>query len=144
PLLQAAPAQVVVANRSLDRAHSLVQRHAALATRSGAALSAAPLNDCGEGFDVVINATASSLLGAAVPVAPRVLRAGSLVLDMMYGHAAKGFLAWAIEHGAEARDGLGMLVEQAAEAFFVWRGVRPDTPPVLDALRHRLNAGAAS
>ena len=68
------------------------------------------------------------------------LAPGALALDMMYGPAAQGFLDWAEAHGAIGRDGLGMLVEQAAEAFFVWRGVRPATAPVLAALRARLVA----
>jgi shikimate dehydrogenase len=71
-------------------------------------------------------------------VQPSVLRPQGLALDMMYGPAAAGFLGWATQHGAQARDGLGMLVEQAAEAFFVWRGVRPETQAVLAALRSRL------
>jgi shikimate dehydrogenase len=141
PLLQAAPAQLVVANRSLDKAQALVKRHAALAACTS--LSAAPLADCGSAFDVVINASASSLQAAAVPVAPQVLRAQGLALDMMYGPAAQGFMAWAVEHGAQARDGLGMLVEQAAEAFLLWRGVRPNTAPVLAALRERVATGGS-
>ena len=66
------------------------------------------------------------------------LKPGALALDMMYGPPAANFLAWARSHGAQARDGLGMLVEQAAEAFEVWRGMRPDTKPVLAALIERL------
>ena len=77
-------------------------------------------------------------LVAAAPVGAQVLKPGSLALDMMYGPKAQPFLDWATAHGAEARDGLGMLVEQAAEAFFFWRGVRPDTRPVLKALRATL------
>ena len=65
---------------------------------------------------------------------------GALALDMMYGAAARPFLDWAEGHGARGRDGLGMLVEQAAEAFALWRGVRPDTAPVLAELRERLAA----
>ena len=86
-------------------------------------------------FDVVINATASSLAGGAVPVPASVLRPGALAYDMMYGPAAQGFLDWAALHGAVPRDGLGMLVEQAAEAFVVWRGVRPPGAQVLAELR---------
>jgi shikimate dehydrogenase len=73
-----------------------------------------------------------------VPVAPSVLRRGGLALDMMYGPAAAAFVAWAETHGTRGRDGLGMLVEQAAEAFLLWRGVEPETAPVLCALRERI------
>jgi shikimate dehydrogenase len=90
---------------------------------------------------VLINGTASSLAGEQAPVAEGILNAGGLAVDMMYGAAALPFLQWAQAHGAQARDGLGMLVEQAAEAFAFWRGVRPHTPPVLAALRQRLAAG---
>ncbi|MBC7958032.1 MAG: shikimate dehydrogenase [Cytophagales bacterium] len=140
PLIEASPGELVVANRSLDKAQALVQRHAALARQHGTALVARPLADCGSAFDGVINATATSLQGAAIPVAASVLRTGGLALDMMYGPAAASFLGWAKQHGAQSRDGLGMLVEQAAEAFHLWRGVRPDTAPVLAALRTRLAA----
>jgi shikimate dehydrogenase len=140
PLLEARPATLVVANRTLAKAEDLVARHADLAT--GTALAARAPQQAGTHFDVVINATASSLQGAAVPVDAGVLAPGALALDMMYGPAAQGFIAWAEAHGACGRDGLGMLVEQAAEAFFVWRGVRPDTAPVLAALRTRLAAKA--
>jgi shikimate dehydrogenase len=69
-----------------------------------------------------------------------VLREGALAVDLMYGPAADVFVRWAQRHGAVGRDGLGMLVEQAAEAFCFWRGVRPDTAPVLATLRERLRA----
>lgn len=139
PLLESRPAVLVVANRTRARADDLVARHLDLA--GGVALRAGTPADAGEGFDVVINATAASLQGADIPVDARVLARGALALDMMYGRAARGFLGWAQAHGARGRDGLGMLVEQAAEAFFVWRGVRPDSAPVLAALRARLSAG---
>jgi shikimate dehydrogenase len=140
PLLAAAPGAVVVANRSVDKARALVERHRHV--RGSVALSAATLDDCGTGYDIVINATASSLQGAAIPVAPEVLAPGALALDMMYGPAAQAFLAWAKQHGGRGRDGLGMLVEQAATAFELWRQVRPDTAPVLAALRSRMNTTA--
>ncbi len=143
PLLQARPAELVVANRSVLNAQALVQRHAGLAERAAVRLSAAGLQDCGGQFDVVINATASSLNAAAVPVDARVLKPGSLALDMAYGPSAEAYLTWANNEGAIGRDGLGMLVEQAAEAFFVWRGVRPDTAAVLAALIQRLQAASA-
>ncbi|MBA2721928.1 MAG: shikimate dehydrogenase, partial [Methylibium sp.] len=92
-------------------------------------------------FDIVVNASAASLQGAPVPVSGRVLRRGGLALDMMYGPAANAFLAWAREGGAHGRDGLGMLVEQAAESFLFWRGVRPPTAGVLAEVRVALAAG---
>ncbi len=136
PLLQARPAEVVVANRTLHKARALVDRHRPAA--AAALLHASTLADCGEGFDVLVNATASSLHGGAIPVSHKALRPGALALDMMYGPAAQVFLDWAAEHGATGRDGLGMLVEQAGAAFELWRGVRPDTAPVLTALRARM------
>jgi len=142
PLLQARPATLSVANRTLANAQALVLRHAKLAGAHGVALRAAPLDECGGAFDVVVNASASSLANASVPVAASVLAPGALALDMMYGAPARPFVAWAAAHGACARDGLGMLVEQAAEAFALWRGVRPETAPVLAALRAVRDAAA--
>ena len=88
-------------------------------------------------------ATASSLAGADVPAPASVLHARSLAYDMMYGPAAQNFLDWASSHGALARDGLGMLVEQAAESFAMWRGVRPPSAQVLAELRELLQTEAA-
>ncbi|WHZ10476.1 MAG: Shikimate 5-dehydrogenase I alpha [Burkholderiaceae bacterium] len=135
PLIEAQPARIVVANRTADRAEALVARHHALALLRNTELKAQDLLELEADFDVIINATASSLGGAAVPVPARVLRPGALACDLMYGPAARGFLDWAREHGASARDGLGMLVEQAAESFFIWRGVRPPSAQVLAELR---------
>jgi shikimate dehydrogenase len=137
PLLQRRPAELVVVNRSPAKAVQLVERHAALVGH--APLRACALDACGGGFEIVINATASSLGGSGVPVAGSVLARGALALDLMYGAPARPFLDWARAHDAHGRDGLGMLVEQAAEAFELWRGVRPDTAPVLRGLRRRLN-----
>jgi shikimate dehydrogenase len=137
-LIEATPALLVIANRSVDKVEALVAHHAALARSHACELQAAPLNDCGKAFDVVVNASASSLQGADVPVRPEVLAPGTLALDMMYGPPAQGFLRWAERHGAVGRDGLGMLVEQAAESFYIWRGVQPETASVLDALRRRV------
>ena len=138
PLVEAQPAQVVVVNRSAARAEALIGAHAGWADRHRVELCAATLADAGGAFDIVVNATSSSLKGAPVPVSPRVLAPGALALDMMYGTAAEPFLHWAVEAGAVARDGLGMLVAQAAEAFHVFRGVMPDVAPVLAALRQLL------
>ncbi|WP_293995064.1 shikimate dehydrogenase [Sphaerotilus sp.] len=139
PLIEAGPAVLAVANRTADKAQALVDRHADLARDHGVALCAAPLDAPGTAFDVVINGTASSLAGAGVPVPASVLRHGALAVDMMYGTGARPFLDWAARHGATGRDGLGMLVEQAAESFFAWRGVRPETAPVLAALRAQVD-----
>lgn len=138
PFIEAKPRRVVVANRSVDKAQALVARHAELARAHGVELAARGLADAGSGFDVVVNATATSMAGTGVPVAAAVLKPRALACDMMYGPSAQGFMAWARENGAVPRDGLGMLVEQAAEAFLVWRGVRPPSAGVLAQLRASL------
>ncbi|HEV7915571.1 MAG TPA: shikimate dehydrogenase [Albitalea sp.] len=142
PLIHARPAELVVANRTVAKAQALLDRHRALAAACGVSVCAATLHDAGTGYDIVVNASASSLHGGAIPVADTVLKPGALALDMMYGAKAHGFVDWAQRHGATGRDGLGMLVEQAAEAFLQWRGVRPDTAPVLAALQQRLREAA--
>ena len=138
PLIEAKPARIVVTNRTRGKAMALVERHAALAIQHGVALSAVALDAVPGKFDILVNATASSLSGGGVPVPGGVLKSGALAVDMMYGPAADGFMAWAREHGAMPRDGLGMLVEQAAEAFLVFRGVRPPSAQVLAELRATL------
>ncbi len=137
-LIGTAPAAITVANRNPDKARALVESHQELAQARGVQLLACGLTDCGRSYDILVNGTSASLAGAGVPVSAEVLKPGALALDMMYGPPAANFLAWARSHGAQARDGLGMLVEQAAEAFEVWRGLRPETKPVLAALIERL------
>jgi len=136
PLLQACPEEIIIANRTLDKAQTLVHRHQEVAGSTH--LEARNLDQCGQHYDVVINASSSSLAGRALPVATSVFKPGCLALDMMYGPAAQFFIEVAAQQGAMARDGLGMLVEQAAEAFHLWLGIRPHTKPVLAALRQRL------
>ena len=138
PLIQTQPASITVANRTVDKAHALVNRHTALALLQKTELLAQTLQGLEGDFDVIINATTSSLSGGAVPVAASTLKPGALAYDMMYGPAAQGFMTWAREHGAQPRDGLGMLVEQAAEAFLIWRGVLPPSQQVLAELRANL------
>ena len=140
PLIAAGAARIAVANRTVAKAQALVERHAELARQHGCALLACGLDRVDGRFDIVVNASASSLAGAAVPVPASVLADGALAVDMMYGPAAAPFLAWAGAHGARARDGLGMLVEQAAESFALWRGVRPPSAQVLAELRAVVDA----
>src|SRR3989344_919847 len=90
----------------------------------------------GKHFDVVINGTAASLKGEVPPLPETIFKRGALAYDMMYGDQAKPFIDWSALHGAErAVDGLGMLVEQAAESYLIWRGVRPETRTVIEAVR---------
>ena len=141
PLLYERPRRIVVSNRTQARAEALVHSHAGLASLQKVELLALDKHALEGDFDVIINATASSLAGGGIPVPASVLRPGSLAYDMMYGPAAQGFLDWARQHGAVARDGLGMLVEQAAEAFALWRGMRPPSAQVLAELRAAIAAG---
>jgi shikimate dehydrogenase len=135
PLLQAQPGHITVTNRTRSKATELVARHAALALLHNTELITQDICRLEGDFDVIINATASSLQGGSIPVPASVLRPGALAYDMMYGPAAADFMTWAHEHSASPRDGLGMLVEQAAEAFLIWRGVRPPSLQVLAELR---------
>jgi shikimate dehydrogenase len=140
PLIEARPRRIVVANRTQGKAAVLVSRHEELAQAHGVRLEAPEQHAVQGTYEVVINGTASSMQGAQVPVSPAVLARKALACDMMYGPAAAGFMAWASGHGAVPRDGLGMLVEQAAEAFLAWRGVRPPSAQVLAELRALLAA----
>ena len=141
PLLREKPRRIVIANRTVEKAKHLADSHAAIAYETGTELASSALDAITEDFDIIINGTASSLAGAESPVPASVLRQGALAYDMMYGEKAQGFLDWATRHGAVARDGLGMLVEQAAESFIIWRGVRPPAEQVLRELRAEIAAG---
>ncbi|VVE67611.1 shikimate dehydrogenase [Pandoraea captiosa] len=141
PLIEAKPASLFVANRTAARADELVARFADAASRHHVALAGGGWTSVPQGFDVVINATAGSLQGEVPPLPAGTYAAGSLAYDMMYGAQPTVFMSHALSAGAaRTADGLGMLVEQAAEAFAVWRGVRPSTDTVRAALRARLNA----
>ncbi len=135
PLLEQGPGRVVIANRTVSRARELARDFAA----------AGPLEACGfdglagRHFDLVINGTSASLGGELPPLPDELLDAGARCYDLMYAARPTPFLAWAAQRGAQTADGLGMLVEQAAESFFIWRGVRPDTAPVIDLLRREMS-----
>lgn len=136
PLLAEQPARVVIANRTLAKAEELVQlfnadKHAQEAKR----LRASSLQIHARPFDVVINGTSASLGGEMPDLDPAILNPNACCYDMMYGKTLTPFLQWAQQHGAHVADGLGMLVEQAAESFYLWRGVRPATQSVMVALR---------
>ena len=142
PLLDEEPAAVVIANRTVDRADEL--------KRLFSPQSAAPISSCGfaelEGgaFDVLINGTSASLHGEALPLPSAAAAPGCWCYDMVYAARPTPFMRWAKANGAAgAADGVGMLVEQAAESFELWRGVRPDTAEVIAWLRGRLDAARA-
>lgn len=132
PLLESSPANLTVANRTASRAHALA---AHFHQQGFPSVTGSDLEAIAEPFDLIINATAASLNGERPPVSSRIFRPTSLAYDMMYGQSLTPFLHWAQQHGATPADGLGMLVEQAAEAFYFWRGVRPLTAPVMANLR---------
>ncbi|OGS93628.1 MAG: shikimate dehydrogenase [Gallionellales bacterium GWA2_59_43] len=129
PLLHAG-AHITVANRTADKARQLAAAFAATGDVHGCGYDELKNHQ----FDIVINATSAGLTGSAIPLPDTVFAPGALAYDMMYGRETP-FMAFARQHGARVADGLGMLVEQAAEAFYIWRGVRPDTKPVLEKLR---------
>ncbi len=131
PLLTLGPTELVIANRTPERAVNLASLFSDLG----------PVRGCGfenvgdDPFDIIINATAAGLSGAVPHVDVGVIASHTVCYDMSYSKSATPFVTWAIEQGcARAHKGWGMLVEQAAESFTLWRGVRPDTEPVLAAL----------
>jgi shikimate dehydrogenase len=130
PLLHQNPAELVLANRTVEKAAILAQKFGGdgnFVVSEFAALEGP--------FDVIINATAASLDGEMPPVAGALFTPKTLAYDLMYGSQPTVFMQFAQQHGAATRDGLGMLIEQAAESFYAWRGVRPETAPVFAALR---------
>ncbi|MBH9340545.1 shikimate dehydrogenase [Pseudomonas aeruginosa] len=138
PFLGERPAQLLVANRTAEKAVALAGEFADLGAVRGCGFA-----DVEGPFDLIVNGTSASLAGDVPPLAESVIERGRTVCyDMMYAKEATAFNRWAAERGAaRTLDGLGMLVEQAAEAFFLWRGVRPASAPVLETLRRQLATG---
>ena len=138
PFLAEQPQSLVIANRTVDKAEQLARQFADLGpvVASGFDWIDAPV-------DLIINGTSASLAGELPPISASLIQPGhTCCYDMMYGAGPTAFNRWAAEQGAaRTLDGLGMLVEQAVEAFHLWRGVRPDSAPVLAELRRQLAAG---
>ena len=131
PLLALGPVELVIANRTPERAVNLASLFSDLGVVRGCGFE--EVGD--DAFDVVINATAAGLTGSVPNVAGSIIGSHTVCYDMSYSKSATPFVTWAIEQGcARAHKGWGMLVEQAAESFTLWRGIRPDTVPVLTAL----------
>jgi shikimate dehydrogenase len=138
PLLAEHPKDLTIANRTVERARALERHFGPQSASQPAPTVRASTYEAlsGSQFDIVVNATSASLAGALPPLPRGVYAAGALAYDMMYGRGLTPFLEHARAEGAgRTADGLGMLIEQAAESFFVWRGLRPRTAGVLASLR---------
>jgi shikimate dehydrogenase len=134
PLLEQQPRCMVIANRTAHRAEQLAEQFSDLGALRGCGLDALE----GLEFDLVINATAAGLSGQIPPLPNSVIAGHTTCYDMMYGSTHTAFINYARQQGAHgAFDGLGMLVEQAAESFLIWRGIRPETRQVIESLRHQ-------
>lgn len=136
PILDEHPESVTIANRTFEKAQTLAEDFSQYGE-----ISAARFEEVAGSFDVIINGTSASLQGDLPPISSDVVGPQTQVYDMMYGREPTAFMAWASEHGAlKTFDGLGMLVEQAAESFALWRGTRPDSMAALARLRAQLVA----
>jgi shikimate dehydrogenase len=145
PMLERAPQALTIVNRTAAKASALVDQFAAAAQAAGCRLTGGGATDIEPGaYDIVINATAGSLDDALPDCDDGAFGGGTLAYDMMYGAQPTVFMRHAEALGARAADGLGMLVEQAAESFYIWRGVRPEGAPVLAELRQMLSAPTAA
>lgn len=150
-LIAICPSSITIANRDWGKARTLAERHYAWANMHSVALHTCTLDEALHGstldgpatFDLVINATSSSLSGEPLRFPAEKINTNGMLYDMMYGEAALPFLQSVQRPDLRLRDGLGMLVEQAALSFSLWRDVRPRTAPVLAELRALLNAEAA-
>ncbi len=137
PLLNASPASVLIANRTASKAEALADTLAQKWEVQGGGFDA--LRDAQ--FDVIINGSSAGITGDLPPLPDTLLAPGGSAYDLVYGNTPPPFVRWANDHGAiHAADGLGMLVEQAAESFALWRGVRPPTAGVIEQLRSGLQA----
>ncbi|MDH5483669.1 MAG: shikimate dehydrogenase [Gammaproteobacteria bacterium] len=137
PILQQLPSTLVIANRTADRAHQLAHDFSDMGHIQGCGFA----DLASETFDLIINGTSASLSGELPPLPDGILAQGATVYDMMYAAEATPFMRWGKQQGATGcLDGLGMLVEQAAESFAIWRGVRPQTAPVIQLIRASLRA----
>jgi shikimate dehydrogenase len=135
PLLEEKPAQVVIANRTHSKAEELAKNFHDLGDVQAKSFEQLQ----GEVFDLVINGTSASMQGELPPLPDNLLSANACCYDMMYGSEPTIFLRWAKERGAtQAADGLGMLIGQAAEAFYLWRQIRPEVVPVITAMRRQI------
>ncbi|MHB1115199.1 shikimate dehydrogenase [Sideroxydans sp.] len=141
-MTQQSPEITVIANRTPAKAQQIINDRdfQLIAAETVTKARVTRLQACGydelatQQFDLIINATSAGLTDSTIPLPNTIFAPNALAYDMMYGRETP-FMKFARDHGAQVADGLGMLVEQAAEAFFIWRGVRPDTSPVLEALR---------
>jgi shikimate dehydrogenase len=138
PLLMEHPASILIANRTPDRAHELATQFSQWGNVNGCAFTALAKHT--QAFDILINATSASLHGELPDIPASVISEKSFCYDMMYGAQPTAFMRWANAQGAPlCVDGLGMLVEQAAESFYLWRAVRPQTQEVINAIRQSLS-----
>lgn len=135
PLLLEAPARLYIANRTPAKAAALVNEFNALPDALPGRLDGGSFSNlAGQQFDILINATSAGLSDSPLDLPAGLFAEGALAYDMVYGRETP-FMQQAVAAGAQVADGLGMLVEQAAESFCIWRGVRPETAPVMQALR---------
>jgi shikimate dehydrogenase len=135
PLLNEQPESLFIVNRTVDKAQSLLELFNNFKNVGAGSYNA--LNN--KQFDIIINATAASLHGELVPLPDTILTSNAVCYDMMYGAKPTVFMNWATKNNAGVvSDGLGMLVEQAAESFLIWRGIKPDTTEVIEKLRQTL------
>lgn len=132
PLLAASPEGITIANRTVAKADAIVRRFRKLGNLQSCGYEIL----AGHSYDLIINGTSLGLLNEVPPLPDTVLNPGGCAYDMMYGREPTAFVRWGQQHNAsKALDGTGMLIEQAAETFWIWRGIRPETGPVIEELK---------